>query len=230
LFKENTMDKVEQVFEPVTYFLYQLGQFLPKLGLAVIILLLGWMVAKMLHGAVIRALNYANFGNLTSKAGIDKFLKQGGIKKTVSQILALLVYWMVILATLLMASEVVKLDVVSALFNNIILFIPKVIVAVLILAIGFYFARVISDIIIAYGKNVGMKDAEIIGRIAQYAIMAFVIVISLGQMDIGQGILVPAFLILFGGVVFALSLAFGLGGQKWAASQFDKLSRKERRR
>jgi len=224
------MDKVEQVFEPVTYFLYQLGQFLPKLGLAVIILLLGWMVAKMLHGAVIRALNYANFGNLTSKAGIDKFLKQGGIKKTVSQILALLVYWMVILATLLMASEVVKLDVVSALFNNIILFIPKVIVAVLILAIGFYFARVISDIIIAYGKNVGMKDAEIIGRIAQYAIMAFVIVISLGQMDIGQGILVPAFLILFGGVVFALSLAFGLGGQKWAASQFEKLARKERRR
>jgi len=224
------MDRVEQVFEPVTYFLYQLGQFLPKLGLAVIILLLGWMVAKMLHGAVIRALNYANFGNLTSKAGIDKFLKQGGIKKTVSQILALLVYWMVILATLLMASEVVKLDVVSALFNNIILFIPKVIVAVLILAIGFYFARVISDIIIAYGKNVGMKDAEIIGRIAQYAIMAFVIVISLGQMDIGQGILVPAFLILFGGVVFALSLAFGLGGQKWAASQFDKLARKDRRR
>lgn len=224
------MDRVEQVFEPVTYFLYQLGQFLPKLGLAVIILLLGWMVAKMLHGAVIRALNYANFGNLTAKAGIDKFLKQGGIKKTVSQILALLVYWMVILATLLMASEVVKLDVVSALFNNIILFIPKVIVAVLILAIGFYFARVISDIIIAYGKNVGMKDAEIIGRIAQYAIMAFVIVISLGQMDIGQGILVPAFLILFGGVVFALSLAFGLGGQKWAASQFEKLARKERRR
>lgn len=224
------MDQVEQVFEPVTFFLYQLGQFLPKLGLAVIILLLGWLLAKMLHGAVIRALKYANFGNLTSKAGIDKFLKQGGIKKTVSQILALLVYWMVILATLLMASEVVKLDVVSALFNNIILFIPKVIVAVLILAIGFYFARVISDIIIAYGKNVGMKDAEIIGRIAQYAIMAFVIVISLGQMDIGQGILVPAFLILFGGVVFALSLAFGLGGQKWAASQFDKLGRKDRRR
>ena len=75
-----------------------------------------------------------------------------------------------------------------------------------------------------------MKDAEIIGRVAQYAIMAFVIVIALGQMDIGNAILVPAFLILFGGVVFALSLAFGLGGQKWAASQFEKLSRKDRRR
>ena len=224
------MDKVGEVFEPVTYFLYQLGHFLPKLGMAVVVLLAGWLLAKVLHAAVIRGLKYANFGELTAKAGIDKFLKQGGVKKNTSQILALLVYWLVMLATLLVASEVVQLDVVSALFNSITLFIPKVIVAVLILAIGFYFARVISEIIIAYGKNVGMKDAEIIGRVAQYAIMAFVIVISLGQMDIGNAILVPAFLILFGGVVFALSLAFGLGGQKWAASQFEKLSRKDRRR
>lgn len=224
------MDKVEEVFEPVTYFLYELGRFLPKLGLAVVVLLVGWLLAKMLHGAVIRALKYVNFSNLTAKAGMDKFLTQGGIKKNTAEILALLIYWLVILATLLMATEVVELDVVSALFNNIILFIPKVIVAVLILAIGFYFARVVSDIIIAYGKNVGMQDAEIIGRVAQYAIMAFVIIISLGQMDIGQGILVPAFLILFGGVVFALSLAFGLGGQKWAASQFEKLGRKDKRR
>jgi len=224
------MDKVGEVFEPVTYFLYQLGHFLPKLGLAVVVLLVGWLIAKVLHAAVIRGLKYANFNELTSKAGIDKFLKQGGVKKNTSQILALLIYWLVMLATLLVASEVVHLDVVSALFNSITLFIPKVIVAVLILAIGFYFARVISEVIIAYGKNVGMKDAEIIGRVAQYAIMAFVIVIALGQMDIGNAILVPAFLILFGGVVFALSLAFGLGGQKWAANQFEKLSQKDRRK
>jgi hypothetical protein len=220
---------VGEVFEPVTYFLYQLGQFLPKLGLAVLILLVGWLIAKLFRGVVMRALKYANFHELTHKAGVDKFLKQGGIKKNTSQILGLLVYWLVMLATLLVASEVVQLDAVSALFNSITLFIPKVIVAVLILAIGFYFARVISEIIIAYGKNIGMKDAEIIGRVAEWAIMAFVIIIALGQMDIGNTILVPAFLILFGGVVFALSLAFGLGGQKWAASQFEKLSRKDRR-
>ena len=224
------MDKVGEVFEPVTYFLYQLGQFLPKLGMAVIILLVGWLLAKMLRGIVMRALKYANFDQLTHKAGIDKFLKHGGIKKNTSQILGLLVYWLVMLATLLVASEVVQLDAVSALFNSITLFIPKVIVAVLILAIGFYFARVISEIIIAYGKNVGMKDAQIIGRVAEGAIMAFVIIIALGQMDIGNAILVPAFLILFGGFVFALALAFGLGGQKWAASQFEKLSRKDRRK
>ena len=224
------MDKVGEVFEPVTYFLYQLGQFLPKLGMAVLILLVGWLLAKMFRGVVIRALKYANFEQLTHKAGIDKFLKHGGIKKNTSQILGLLVYWLVMLATLLVASEVVQLDAVSALFNSITLFIPKVIVAVLILAIGFYFARVISEIIIAYGKNIGMKDAEIIGRVAEGAIMAFVIIIALGQMDIGNAILVPAFLILFGGFVFALALAFGLGGQKWAASQFEKLGRKDRRK
>lgn len=224
------MDKVGEVFEPITFFLYELWRFLPRLGLALVVLVFGWMFAKMLQGIVIRGLKYANFDNLTHKAGIDKFLKQGGVKKNTSQILALLIYWLVILVTLLIASNMAGLAVVSELFSRITQFIPKVIVAVLILAIGLYFARVISEIIIAYGKNVGMKDADIIGRVAQYAIMAFVIIISLGQMDIGNAILVPAFLILFGGVVFALSLAFGLGGQKWAASQFDKLGRKGSKR
>ena len=71
------------------------------------------------------------------------------------------------------------------------------------------------------GKNVGLGDAELMGRLARYAIMVFVVIIALGEMNIGAAILYPAFLILFGGIVLALALAFGLGGQKWAAGQLD---------
>ena len=215
------MEQIDIVLSTVRTFLTQLGQFLPNLLAAVIILVLGWLIAKLFRFAVVKSLKLVNFGALTEKAGMDTFLKRGGIRKTTIDILALLVYWLMILVTLLVAFNTLGLTVVSDLVSRITQFIPSVIVAVLILTIGMYFARFVSESVIAYGKNVGLGDAELMGRLARYAIMVFVVIIALGEMNIGAAILYPAFLILFGGIVLALALAFGLGGQKWAAGQLD---------
>jgi hypothetical protein len=218
------MDQVSIVLEPVKYFTSQIAYFLPRLLLAAVVLVAGWLIAKLLYSGSVRALNMVNINALTEKAGINRFLVQGGIKRTPVEIIGVMMYWVVILVTLLVASNVLGLAVVSDLFSDMLQFIPKVIVAVLILTIGLYFARFISDIVYAYGVNIGFEDAEMIGRITRYAIVAFVIVIALGQVNIGNAILVPAFLILFGGVVLAFALAFGLGGREWAASQLAKFT------
>lgn len=223
------MEQVEIVLAPVKYFTSQLAIFLPKLLIAMAVLVAGWLLAKLLYSVVVKSLKAINFEALTHKAGVDIFLEHGGIGKTTSEILGLLIYWVIILITLLVASNVVQLDVVSELFSKILQFIPNVIVAVLILTIGMYFARFVSDIVTAYSMNVGFEDAELVGRLARYAIVTFVIIISLEQMDIGTTIPRSAFLILLGGLVFAFSLAFGLGGKKWAESQFDKLMDKEKK-
>ncbi|MEE8482562.1 MAG: hypothetical protein V3S12_04350 [Acidiferrobacterales bacterium] len=222
------MDQVDSVLEPIKYFTSQFAFFLPKLMAALGVLLVGWLFAKLLYSVFVKSLKAINFETLTHKAGIDAFLHHGGIGKTTSEILSLLIYWIIILITLLVASNIVELDVVSELFSQILQFIPNVIAAVLILTVGMYFARFISDVVTAYSKNVGFQDADLVGRLARYAIITFVIIIALEQMDIGTTIPRSAFLILLGGVVFAFSLAFGLGGQKWAASQFDKLMDKEK--
>jgi len=220
------MDQVNVVLDTFQLFWVQLGEFLPKFIAALAILVVGWMLAKALHFAVVRGLKLVNFATLTDKAGIDKFLKQGGIRKTTTDILGILVYWLVILFTLLGAFNILGLAVVSDLVSRITQFIPNVIVAILILTIGLYFARFISESVVAYGRNVGLEDTEVMGRLTRYAIMGFVIIVSLGQMNIGEAILYPAFLILFGGIVLASALAFGLGGQKWAASQLEKFFKK----
>lgn len=221
------MDQVDVVLEPVKFFTSQLVYFLPKLLIAMLVLVLGWLLAKLLFTMVVKSLNAMHFSSLTHKARVDTFLERGGIKRTTGEIIGLLIYWIVILITLLAASNIVGLTVVSDLFSDILQFIPKVIVAVLILTIGLYFAIFISDIVLAYAMNVGFIDAELIGRIIRYAIVVFVVIIALGQMDIGTNILVPAFLIAFGGVALSLALAFGLGGRKWAEYQFDKLLKRE---
>ncbi len=224
------MNQVTQTLETGRGFLVQLGEFMPKLLLAIVILVAGWLLAKFLLFAVVKGLKLINFNVVTEKAGIDKFLKQGGIAKTTIDILGILIYWLAILFTLLIAFETLGLTVVSDMFTQITLFVPNVIVAVIILAIGLYFARFVGDAMVAYSKNIGLEDAELLGRVSRYGIMIFVIVIALDQVDVADDIIRWTFFIVIAGIVFGLALAFGLGGQKWAAGQLDKFVKKERRK
>lgn len=216
------MDRVDMLLEPVRAFLVQVGQFLPKLALAVLVLVGGWMLAKLTRFAVEKALRAINFNVLTERSGMDGFLQQGGIQSDTTAIFGALAYWLVILAALIIAFNGLGLTYITDLLRQVVLFAPKVVVALLILAFGAYFARFIGATVITYCKNVGIQDADLLGRFAQYAILAFVVLIALDQVNVAGDIVRLSFLIILAGVVFALALAFGLGGQRWAADLLDR--------
>ncbi|MFZ1909141.1 MAG: hypothetical protein WAU52_08690 [Burkholderiales bacterium] len=216
------MDKVNVMLEPVRAFLTQISAFLPRLALAVAVLIAGWLLAKVARFAVARGLRAINFNVLTERAGMDGFLRQGGIESDTTDVFGLLVYWLVILAALIIAFNGLGLTYITDLLRVAMLFLPKVIAALLILAFGSYFARFVSSAIIAYCRNVGIQDADLLGKLAQYAIIAFVVLIALDQVDIGGDIIRESFLVILAGVVFALALAFGLGGKDWAADRIER--------
>ena len=217
------MEQVNLALEPIRVFLIQIGEFLPRLALAIGILIAGWLIAKVVRFAVVRALKAINFNVLTDRAGMDGFLKRGGLKADTTGLLAQILYWLVVLAALMVAFNTLGLAYVTDLIGRVVLFIPKVFVAVLILAFGAYFARFLATSVSTYCKNVGIQDADILGRVTFYAVIVFVVVIALDQVSIGGDIIRLSFLILLGGLVLAMALAFGLGGQKWAASTLDRL-------
>jgi len=95
------MDRVDMLLEPVRVFLVQVGQFLPKLALAIVVLIAGWMLAKVARFAVVKALRAINFNVLTERAGMDGFLRQGGVESDTTEIFGVLTYWLVILAALI---------------------------------------------------------------------------------------------------------------------------------
>jgi Mechanosensitive ion channel, conserved TM helix len=216
------MENVDVFLEPVRAFLTQIGAFLPRLALAIAVLIAGWLVAKVARFAVAKALRAINFPVLTERAGIDGFLQQGGLKSDTTGIFAALVYWLVVLAALVIAFNSVGLTYITDLLGKVVLFVPKVIVALLIVTFGAYFARFVANAVIAYCKNVGIQDAALLGTVAQYAIMAFVVLIALDQVDVGGEIVRESFLVMLAGVVFALALAFGLGGKDWAAERLER--------
>ncbi|MFL6624007.1 MAG: mechanosensitive ion channel family protein [Sulfurifustaceae bacterium] len=206
-------------------FMSDFGSFLPKLIGAVAILIVGWLVSKLLHLAVVRGLKAVRFHKVTDRAGLDDFLKQGGVRKGTVDVLGAMVYWLAILMTLLTTFNVLGLTALSTLFHRVAEFVPNVIVAMLTLTIGLYFARFVADAVTTYTRNVGTVDADLVGRLMRWAITAFVVLLAIGQFNIPDRILEPAFLIMFGGLVLALALAFGIGGQKWAADKLDKMEK-----
>ena len=210
------------LIEPLRGFFRQLGDLLPRLLIAVLVLVIGWIIAKMVRFAIGRGLRAVNFHVLTERAGIDAFLRDGGIDMDATDILSMLVYWIVILAALVVGFNMLGLTYITELLSRVLLFVPKVLVALLILVFGAYFARFIGGVITAYFRNVHLQDAELMGNLARWAILAFVVLIALDQVNIGGDIVRQTFLIVLGGVVLALAIAFVLGGREWAAEFLER--------
>src|SRR6266446_4697036 len=162
------MQSVDVFLEPLRVFLAQLGDLLPRLLLAIVVLVAGWLLAKVVRFAVAKALRAINFHVLTARAGMDGFLRNGGIRADTAEILALLCYWLVILAALIVGFNGLGLTYVTDLLAKVVLFVPKLMVALLILAFGGYFARFIGNAVCAAVKtgssHVPLADAEMMGR------------------------------------------------------------------
>ena len=216
------MNRIDMLLEPLRVSLRQLGDLLPRLLVAVVVLIAGWLIAKAVRFAIVKGLRAVNFHVVTERAGLDGFLHNGGIESDTTEILGALVYWLVILGALVIGFNTLGLAYVTDLLGRVILFVPKVMVALLILAFGAYFARFIGNAITAYCRNIHIQDAELLGRLAQYAIVTFVVLIALDQVNIGGDIVRQSFLIVLAGLVFALALAFGIGGKDWAAELLER--------
>ncbi len=218
-------DKISSVLiESYETFFNKLADFLPSLIGALLILIFGWIIAKLVKAAAIRLLKLIRLDVVTEKAKIDQFLKDGGSNKSVIDIIGGIIYWLIMLIVILSGLDALGLGVASELFNQIILYIPNVIVAVLALIFGVFLAGFIAQVVSTYLANIGVSNSAVIGAIARYAIILFVISLSLTQLSIGEELVTNAFLLLFGAVCLALGLAFGLGGKEWAALVIKNLT------
>src|SRR5688572_24644099 len=173
------MNRMESLLEPLEGMLAHAIAFLPQLAFAVVVVIAGWLLAKAARFALVKALRAVNFNVLTERAGLDGFLAQGGIRGDTVDLFGVLVYWLVVLAALVIAFNALGMNYVTDLLRQVVAFVPRLMVALVILAFGAYFARFIAGAVIAYCRNVGIQDGEILGRLAQYAILVFVVLIAL---------------------------------------------------
>ena len=220
---ENTaMQSIDMLLDTTREFLHQIAAFLPRLALALMVVVVGWLVAKALRFAVEKGLRAINFGVLTERAGTDHFLQQGGLRGDTTTLFGLFTYWVIIVSALMIAFNGLGATYITDLLQRVVLFAPKVLVAMLVIVFGSYFARFVGEAINTYCTDAQIPDADILGKIARYLIMTFVVMIALSQIEVGGDIVQRTFLILLFGLVLAFALAFGIGGKEWAAAMLER--------
>src|SRR5882762_1500233 len=216
------MQSIDMFLETTREFLHQIAAFLPRLALALVVVAVGWILAKGVRFAVEKALRAINFNVLTERAGTDHFLQQGGLQGDTTTLFGLVAFWVVILATLIIAFNGMGLTYVPDLLGRVVLFTPKLLIAMLIMVFGAYCAGLVGNAVQNYCVEARIADADVLGRLVRYAIMLFVVMIALSQVEVGGDIVQRTFLIILAGLMLAIGLAFGLGGRDWAASLLQR--------
>ncbi len=185
---------------------------LPALIGALLILIIGYIIAKVLQGVVTRVLQSMGFQGWMERGGIKQFFDRSQTRQTPLSILGKLVFWLVFFIAISMAVDTLGITAISEVLAQFIAYIPQIIAAALILILATLLANFVAGIVRgATGSNVA--GSNVAGSIAQYGIIVFAAFAALTQLGIAEELIVPTFLILLGAVALAAALAFGLGGQ-----------------
>jgi len=203
-------------------FATKITAFLPELIGAIIIFVVGWIIARLVKLATEKLLNLVRFNKATEKTGVNKFLKKGEIVKAPSEIVGTLVYWFIMILVLIASLDALGLPIVSDMLNSIFLYIPNVVAAIIVLVLGFLMGSLLAAVVRTAASNAGLKNAEGLSNLSLYAIVVFAASIALIQLGIGEEIVASAFGLVFGAAALALALAFGLGGRDVAADYLKR--------
>jgi hypothetical protein len=215
------------IADPIREMLTRIMAYLPVLLGALLILIVGWIIAKIIRSMVNGVLKVVRFDTLADKAGISEVLKKGDLKITARQVVSGLVYWLVMIMVLVMTANALGLPKASDILANLFAYVPKVIAALLVLVVAMFLASFVSGIVRIAAGNANLPKPDLLAGISRWAIIVFAVTISLAQLGIAPLLVTATFNIILGGVVLGLALAFGLGGRDAAAKYIDEL--KERR-
>lgn len=201
------------VIDALTQIVLDIINFIPKLINGLIILIVGYLVARLVRWIVATVLRRVRFDPLVERTGITGSLRGLGVKTPLSQILAYTVFALLLISFLITSTRLMGLEAVARLLEALLLFLPNVIAALIIFLIGGIVAQFVGTTIAAVATSSGLTYGTRLGRVVQYLISLFVVVLALGQLGIDTGILVTAITIMIASFGLALSLALGFGAR-----------------
>jgi len=198
--------------------LAQLAGFIPRLVGGLVILAVGLIIAVVIHRAVV---------TIAKVLKVEAFLKKYGIAHvdgvSWSEVVAELARWAVIVIFLIPVFEAWGISGTTNVLNQILGYIPNVVVAVIIGVLGLVFARLAHDVTYSATRSLGDDTAHTASLIARWAIVVFTALVVLNQLGIAQDLIRILFTGLVGLLALAGGLAFGLGGQDTAREILNSL-------
>ncbi len=200
--------------------------FLPKLIVAIIVFIFGWFVAIVFGKFITEILKRLRLDRVFESTGWKDALEKAEIKVLPSEFIGTIFKWVLVVAFLIAAVEILGLTQFATLLNRIIGWLPNLIVAVAIFFVAIVIADILQKIIKVSVQKVGVKYAGILGGIARWGIYAIAIFAILVQLEIAPALINALIFGFVGTLSLAFGLAFGLGGREAAAKIIEDLKKK----
>ena len=197
--------------------------YIPQLIAAIVILIVGYLVAKLLQVVVRRVLQSIGFDQWMEQGGIKQFFDRAQTEHTPATIIGLLVFWFIFIIAITMATDALGIPQVSAVLREVVAYIPNVIAAILIVILAALLANFVAGIIR------GATGVEMLATAARVAIIVYAVFVALTQLGIAVELTAPTFLIVLAGVVVAAAIAFGWGGREIARDILERAYGRRRR-
>ena len=197
--------------------------FVPTLIGALLVFLLGMIIASVLGKVVERIVRAIHVDHAIERLSIGEKLKEHGIDIAFSTFIGKLVQWFIIIVFLMAATDILGLNQVTSFLNNTILYLPNVVVATIILSIAFLLGSFVYTIVRSSTRAAGVMSATLLATIIKWSIIVFGLLAALLQLGIATSLVNTIFIGLVAALSLAIGLAFGLGGKDEAALILKKL-------
>jgi small-conductance mechanosensitive channel len=205
-------------------FWFGVGTWLPQVILAIIIFIILAIVAVLLGKAVAHLINLTRVNRLFENTGFKKLVNRAGYQLNIGNFIGWLIKWTLILVFLVAVLDAIGLSTATMFLAQIVMFLPRVIVAVLILIFGSVLAEFVGKLVSGSTHAANVASANFIGSVSKWAIWIVTILFVLSQLGIGAALVQTLWTGIVAGLALAFGLSFGLGGRDHAAKVLDKVS------
>jgi len=225
------MDMYETLIAgPFQKFYEKLVLFLPNFLSAIVILIAGiafGFLLKYLFSSIFRIIG---LDKVSERSGAAELMKKGGLKDTVSVLLARFIGWITVIIFAGISISALNVPSVERILERFFLYLPNIFVAAMILMFGYLLGNFFGRTALIAAVNAGVRFSNLIGKFIKYLIITLSATMALEQLGIGKGTIVIAFAIIVGGIVLALAISFGLGGRDLAKDYLEKKIRCEEKK
>jgi len=225
---DNFLQRV--IIEPLELFFERFLQFLPNFFSFILIVISGIVLGFVLKTFFVKFFRAIRLDGLSERSGMAEILQKGGIKEPTSLILSRLIGWLTVTIFVFISLQSLNVPSVEQILERFILYLPNVFVAAVILFFGYLLSNFLGRAALIAAVNAGWRVSGLTGRLVKLTVFLLAVTMALEQLGIGRETIVIAFAIVFGGIVLALSLAFGLGAKDIAKDYLEKKIKGEEKR
>jgi len=205
-------DTLNLIMEPLKEVFRQFMTFLPNLLAMLVILIAGIMLARLLRLILVRFLKAVNFDAWADRMGVTAILRKGDLWAKPSIAVGLIVFWLLIVVAVMTGMSALKVPAIDQIVSQFFTYLPRIFSAGVILAVGYVIAGFVSRAVLITAVNSGYHYARLLAEAVRLLLMILILAMVLEELKVAPGIVLAAFSIVFGGIVVALAIAFGVGG------------------